>query len=102
MDAKELHEKREFAKEAARYIQEEKEKGTIEKVKQKELKQLEIATSGNTYTDQHRKVRKELNSIRQLEAVANLKSLQSMHAKRKTDLIIKNIIKHKGHEVAKL
>ena len=51
MDAKELHEKREFAKEAARYIQEEKEKGTIEKVKQKELKQLEIATSGNTYTD---------------------------------------------------
>ena len=40
LDAKELHEKREFAKEAARFIQEEKEKGTIEKVKQKELKQL--------------------------------------------------------------
>ena len=68
----------------------------------REQKFLEIATSGNNYNDQQRKVKKEIKQIKQLEQATNFKSIEELRSKRKTELIIKNIIQHKGHEVSKI
>ena len=59
-------------------------------------------TSGNSYVDQQQKVRQKIKELKLEEATYNKKTMESLQAQRKKDLMIKGIVQRNGYEAAKV
>ena len=59
-------------------------------------------TSGNSYVDQQQKVRQKIKELKLEEATYNKKTMESLEAQRKKDLMIKGIVQRNGYEAAKV